>query len=64
MPTRPHYYNNIHLWPTRGRTIQELAGKDWVNVEEMIRKINRFVTQEDESVEKVRMELGGPMEVE
>lgn len=31
-----------------GELFRELAGKEWVNVEEMIRKVNRFLRHEAE----------------
>lgn len=39
-----------------GELFQKLVGREWVNAEEMIRKVNRFLRQEAESAEKARIE--------
>lgn len=36
-----------------GELFKKLVGREWGNIEEMIRKINRFFGQEDGSAEKV-----------
>lgn len=36
-----------------GELFRKLFGRYWVNAEEMIRKVNNFLRQEDESAEKI-----------
>lgn len=42
-----------------GELFWKLVGKEWVNFEEMIRKVNRFLSQEAESAKKARMKGNG-----
>lgn len=38
-----------------GHLFFKMVGRDWVNIEEMICTVNRYLRQEAESTEKARM---------
>lgn len=40
----------------KGELFRNLVGQHWNNAEELLRKVNRFLRQEDERAEKIRME--------